>query len=136
MELVQIDPIGLEPAQRILARAEDVIARIAALVGSVAHRVVHLGRQDDLIAAAVFLERATDDPFALAGVVDVRRVDEIDARLERAVNDADRVFGAGRSPEIHSPQAQRRDLDAGASQHTVFHSKFHLQEFRNSVYHK
>jgi hypothetical protein len=67
--------------------------------------------------------RLADDLLGLAGGVDVGAVDEVDAGLESAVDDADRVVVVGVAPsaEHHRAEAELRDLDAGASERAVVH---------------
>jgi len=44
VRLIEIDLIGLQPAQACLARATDVVGREMAIIGSDVHRLVQLGR--------------------------------------------------------------------------------------------
>jgi hypothetical protein len=57
------------------------------VVGIVAYRAAELGREDDAVSAP--FERFAHHYFRLA--VHVRRVDKIDPRVQRPVDDADRV---------------------------------------------
>ena len=65
-----------------------------------------------------------DDLLGLAEGVDVGGVDEIDPRIERAVDDADRlvVIGGSPRPEHHGAQAQRADLDTGTTKSAIVHA--------------
>src|SRR5439155_12226178 len=93
----------------------------APIVRPRAHLAVDFGRQDDLVAAAVLAERPPHDALALAVVIDVGGVDEIDAAVERGVDDAQRlVFGRGVA-EVHGAQTERRDLHPGAAKAAVVH---------------
>ena len=83
MQLVEVDPVGAEPPQRVLDLVDDPAARGAAAVGVVAHRHPELRRQHDVVAAAAG-ECLADDLLRLAGGVDVGGVDEVDAGVERA----------------------------------------------------
>ncbi len=67
------------------------------LVGVVAHRAVHLGREDDLVAPAV-REGLADDLLRLAPGVDIGGVDEVDPGVEGAVDDRDAVVVVGVAP--------------------------------------
>src|SRR5204862_7900278 len=89
--------------------------------GVLAHRAPELRREDDVVAAA--RERLADDLLRLAGRVDVGGVDEVDAGVERRVDDADGVVVVLVAPgaEHHRAEAELRDLDAGASQGAVLH---------------
>ena len=64
VDLVEVDVVGLQAAQRVLDRAHDPAPRVAPLVGVVAHRAADLGGEHDVVAAA--LERLADDLLGLA----------------------------------------------------------------------
>jgi hypothetical protein len=83
---------------------------------------VHLGREDDVVAAP--LERLPDDLLGLAGRVPVRGVDEVDPRVQRLTDDADRVVvvGVAAGPEHHRAERVGADLDAGPAEGAVLHA--------------
>src|SRR3954471_18885248 len=87
VDLVEVDVVGAEPPQRVLDRVDDPASGAAALVGVLAHRHEELRREHDVVTAA--LEGLPDDLLGLAGRVDVGGVDEVDALVEGAVDDAD-----------------------------------------------
>ena len=122
VDLVEVDPVGAQSPQRVLDRADDPAARVALLVGVLAHRVVELGGEDDVVAAAAG-ERLADDLLGLAVPVDVGGVDEVDAGVERRVDDPDRVVVVGVAPgaEHHRAEAELADRDACVPELTVFH---------------
>jgi hypothetical protein len=124
VDLVEVDPIGLEPAERILDLANDPAARVAELIGIVPHRPVHLGREHDVVAPAAG-ECLADDLLRLPACVDVGRVDEVDARIERPVDDADALVVVRISPaaEHHRAEAERADLDPGACELSIVHAR-------------
>ena len=105
VDLVQVDPVGAEPAQAVLDFAHDPAARVAELVRVVAHRAVHLGREHDVVAPAAG-SALPDDLLGLAARVDVGGVDEVDARVERAVDDPDAlvVVRLPQAPNIIAPR--------------------------------
>jgi hypothetical protein len=121
MDLVKVDPVGAEPAQTRVALPDEPAAGVAALVHVVAHHPVRLRRQHDSITAA--LERFAHDLLRLAARVDVGRVDEVDPRVERAVDDPDRFLVIGIAPgaEHHRAEAERADLHSGGPQRAVVH---------------
>jgi hypothetical protein len=60
---------------------------------------------------AVLLERVADDFLAPALAVHVRRVEEVDARVDRAVDDGVRFGGLGLAAEHHAAERDRADPD-------------------------
>ncbi len=122
VDLVQVDVVGLQAAQRVLDLGHDPAPGVASLVGIVAHRRRTLGREDDVVAAP--LERLADDLFGLAAGVHVGGVDEVDPRVQRLVDDADRVVmvGVADGPEHHRAERVGTDLDAGPAEGAVLHA--------------
>ena len=112
--LVEVDPVGLQPAQRVLDRAADVLAaprRRLAVLGAVAE----LRRQDDLVAAAG--QRAPDDLLAAAtAAVDLRRVEEGHARVERSVDHGPRGGLVDPAAEVVAAEADDRHLETRAAE--------------------
>jgi hypothetical protein len=133
MDLVEVDPVGLEPPQGVLDLADDPAPRVAELVGVVAHRAVHLGREHDVVAAPG--ERLADDLLRLAARVDVGGVDEVDPGVEGAVDDLDAlvVVRVAPAPEHHRAEAQRGHLDAGAGERAAVHRPEPTRAWRASV---
>src|SRR5664280_1176451 len=122
MDLVEIDVIGAQPAQALLARRQDPPARVPLSIGIMPHGTVHLGGQNDLFPLGL-CQGLSDDLLGLTRGVDVGGVDEVDAGIEGPVNDADRLvmIGGSPGPEHHGPQAQRADFDTGTTKSTEFH---------------
>ena len=122
VDLVQVDPVGLQPAQRVLDLADDPPPGVATLVGVVSHRHVDLAGEHDAFALTCG-ERLANDLLGFAGGVDVGGVDEVDPGIERAVDDADALVVILGAPlaEHHRAEAQLADRDARASQDSVLH---------------
>ena len=51
VDLVEVDPVGLQPAQAVVDLADDPAPRVALHVGVVAHASVELGGENDGVAA-------------------------------------------------------------------------------------
>ncbi len=90
-------------------------ARDAGFVRPLAHLVVHLGRQDHLVAALAALgEPAPDDllgdAFTEFPAVDVGGVEEIDPQLEGFVHDLVAVLFGRERAEVHRAQAECADF--------------------------
>ena len=131
VDLVEVDPVGAQPPQRVLDRPHDPAARVAPLVGVLTHRVVELRGEDHVVAPAAG-ERLADDLLGLALAIDVGRVDEVDPGVERRVDDPDRLVVVGVAPraEHHRAKTELADRHAGATQLTMLHS---LPPFRRRV---
>jgi plasmid stabilization system protein ParE len=80
-----------------------------------------LGGEHHVVAAS--LERLADDLLRFAVAVRVRRVDEVDAEIQRLVDHADAfvVIGIGDLPKHHRAQTVRADPDAGPAERAVLH---------------
>ena len=122
VDLVEVDPVGAEPPEGVLDRAHDPAAGVAPLVGVLAHRVVELGGQHDVVAPAAG-QRLGDDLLGLALPVDVRGVDEVDPGVQCRMDDAHRLGVIGIAPraEHHRPEAELADRHAGATEWAVLH---------------
>jgi hypothetical protein len=107
VDLVEVDPIGGQPPQRVLDLGDDPASRDASAIGVLAHRAIDLRGQHDVVAAGGRgPNRLAEDLLGLAGRVDVSGVDEVDARVERAVDDADRVGVVGVAPRAEHHRAE------------------------------
>jgi len=107
VHLVQVDPVRPQAPQAVLDGEHDPAARAATLVGVGPHRSRELRREDDAVAPCG--DRPADDRLGLAvGRVGVRRLDEVDARIERGVDDPRtvRVIGIRPGTEVHPTETQ------------------------------
>ena len=112
--LVEVDPVGLQAAERRLDRLADVRAGAARRL-AVAEVVAELRREHDLVAAAA--ERAADDLLAAAAVaVDVGRVEEGDAGVERRVDHRARGGLVDPAAEVVAAEPDDGHLEVGAAQ--------------------
>ncbi len=115
VHLVEVEVIGLQPAQRAFARLADVERREPLLVRPVPHVAEYLGGEHDFFAPAASLgEPAPDnllgDALADLPTVDVGGVEEVDPELKRAVHDPECVRLACMRAEIHRSKAEAADL--------------------------
>src|SRR5215203_613696 len=122
LDLVEVDDVRAEPAQAVLDLLLEGLARQSALVGAWPYGRPDLGGQHGLLAAAA--QRLTHDHLRLPLGVAVGRVDEVDPRFHRPVDDADRLVVVRVAPlaEHHRAQAEGRDLEAGRAEITVVHA--------------
>ena len=107
--LVQLDVVGLQALQRRVERGADVLARAAPL-RAVAHRLAELRGEHDLVAAS--LQHPAEQRLAAALVaVDVRGVEERDARVERGIDDGARRILVDPAAEVVRPEADDGDVE-------------------------
>ncbi len=77
-------------------------------------REERLRSEHDVRALAVG-QRLADKTLTGAGGVRVGRIDEVDAGVERVLNDGDGVLLVRAAPEHHRAEAELTDLDARAT---------------------
>ena len=92
------------------------------VVRIVGHGAVELGREDDPVALAVALQRRAGDLFAPPSPVDVGRVEEVDARVDGAVDDGVGLFSRRSRAKEHGPEAQVAHLHAGSSEQSLLYA--------------
>ena len=120
MDLIQVDIVRLQAPQAGLDLLEDRRAGEPLSVRPLSHPAPDLGRQDHSVAPAV--QGLADDLLAAAAAVDVRGVQKVDPRVERAVDHTQGEGLVGLIAEGHAAQAQLRDFDAGAAHAAVVHT--------------
>ncbi len=87
MDLVEVYVVDPQPTQRIVDGLHDVLTRQATTVWPLANRKVDLGGQHHFIPAGKVTQSPTGDFFADAKRVHIGRVKEVDAQLQRALDD-------------------------------------------------
>ena len=109
MHLIDIDAVGPQPAQRVLDLPQDPRAAGVASDLAVLPFQADLGGDDHVLAQAALGKRLADDLLGAAEAVDRRRVDEIDAVVERGADGGDRfrLVGAAPHPTADRPGAER-----------------------------
>ncbi len=122
MDLVEVDPVGLQALQAGFALLDDVTPRIAGCIGIVVvHFSVYFGCQDNAVAFAIALEGIAGYGFAFAAAVYVGGIDKVDAGSDGVVDDFVGDFGLGASTKVHASQTEGTYFDAGAAECAVFH---------------
>ncbi|MDT4867197.1 hypothetical protein FQZ97_1020930 [compost metagenome] len=134
VDLVEVDVVQLQAPEARLHAVHDVVARGAGRVHALAAGFAqHLGRDHHAVARHLqVLQRLTGDGFGEAVGVHVGGVDEVDAGIERAADEAfglallqlaDMVPDAGRAAEGHRAEAEFGNQEAGAAEFAVLHRK-------------
>ncbi len=126
VELVEVDEVGLQPAQRGVDRVHDVPPAVAHLPRSAAHRREALGGDDVVVALA--LQPLPDDLLGASrgGEVAAERiriggVEERDALVGRCVEDGEAAGLVDLEAERHRAEADAGDVEAGAAETYVLH---------------
>ncbi|MGY4318905.1 hypothetical protein ACVWW1_008232 [Bradyrhizobium sp. JR3.5] len=126
MGLVEIDVVGLQPPQRVLDGARDVVRLQADIAASHVH--ADLGGEDDAVAVAAHLHPLADDRLGLAAVmarhparIDVGRIEERQSMLQHGVEQAKRRRLVHRPAEHIAAEAEGRDGEAGTAERAMLH---------------
>ena len=124
---VEVDVVGLQPAQRILDLLGDPGLREP--LAAVRHLDADLGADHHPLAAAALLQPLADDGLALAprvaGVparIHIRRVDEIEACAGEGVEQPERGRFIGGPAEHVAAKGERRDRQARLAELPLFHA--------------
>src|SRR5713101_8853642 len=126
MDLVEVDEIGAEPAERALDGVQDVLARGAAVPWLGAHGAGALGRDHEVVAPALEPppENLLRAPHGLVGAaqrIDVGRVEKGDPARRCAIENGDRGGLVALQPERHRAETETRHLQSGAAEADVAH---------------
>jgi hypothetical protein len=116
VDLVEVDVVGAQPPQRMVDLGHDRLAGQPLPVRAGTHRVAQLGRDDDVVAVGEVLERAAEDLLAGPVRVHVRGVEEVDARLERVLDQGPGLLlaeGPDGVAAVGLAVAHRADRDGG-----------------------
>src|SRR6266480_4553265 len=121
--VIEIDRVNAEALQARLAGAHHVLGPAVDILLSLRSlHLAELGGDDDAVAPAA--QRSSEQLLVVPPAVHVGRVEEVDAFVERVVNDANRLFVI-RDPvdarHRHEPEADGGDFERAASNLALFH---------------
>ncbi len=126
VQLVEVDPIDAQVAQRALAGIAQVLrARVARPLPRA--RALQPALRRDQQPLRVGVQRLGDELLADVRPVAVGRVDEVHAELDRAPDDRQRRVAIGRrapgagADDPHRPEAEPPDLDVAAERERLRH---------------
>src|SRR5208283_811093 len=120
VNLIQIDIVSAQPFKARLGRRDDVAARRAAQVRTVAHRHAKFGRDDDL--ATAISERLAEQLFGAAPIaVYVGGVEQRDAVVERLMHHGARLLRVASHAKVVASQSDRRNLESRVAKLAIFH---------------
>src|SRR6202035_5161722 len=136
MDLVQVNIVGLQPAETGVHSVHNVSARSPDVIPPRADAAIDLCRDYDILPRDVkVFQRSPQHFFALTLRVIVRRIEEVDAAVNRGldqfigpglVNSADSLEEASAVPEGHSPEAESRNQETRIAERCVFHDALRL----------
>ena len=130
MNLVKVNVIRLQAAQRVPAGADHAFARQALAARAVRHPPADLCGNDEFLAVATRLHPPADDLLrpSRAGHavrtprrVDVRRVDEIATRRDKRVHDRERRLLVRGPAKLHGAKAKLGDIQFTAAKFPKVH---------------
>ena len=120
VQLIEIDPIGLQAAQARLDRHHDVAAGCTLARALVIHRRPELGGEDDVLPPGP--ENLAKQRFrSAAPAVAVGRVEQRDAEVERLVDDGAGLFEIAADAEIVASEPDRRNQKPGRPERAIVH---------------
>jgi hypothetical protein len=134
MDLVQVDMVGLQTAEAGLHSVHDVTARSPDVIPPGADAAIDLGRDYDILPRDVeVFQRLPQNSFALTFRVIVRRIKEVDAAVNRRLdefigpglaNGADALEEPSAVPECHGSEAELRNQETCIAERCVLHDVF------------
>ena len=128
MDLVDVDHVGLKPFERRLDFLEDATRAGVAQRLTSAPVQADLGREDRAIPQATFCQRLADNFFRSAEAIDRRRIDQVDAVVERRANRVYRLalIGSAPHPSANRPgsKTDSRYLDLRLANFAELHGLF------------
>jgi hypothetical protein len=83
VNLVEVDPVGVEPAQGVLDLTDDPAPGAALLIGVLTHRAMELGGQDNIVPASparAFARISSDSPCEYTSAVSMKLIPASSAR--------------------------------------------------------
>ena len=123
MLVIEIDHLDAEALQARLACAHHVLrAAIDVLLAIGGLHLAELRRHHHALAPAA--QRFTEQLLVVPPAIHIGGVEEVDALVERIVDDADRLFVVRVAIDAghrHQAETNRRNLDAAIAERAHFH---------------
>ena len=125
VQLIEVEMIGLEPAQASLDLRHDVVAAAPPVIRPLTHLVVDLRGQHNPVAPA--LDGLSDQLLRPSLGVDVGGVQHVNPGIERGMHQGDCRSGFDPPTELRRPQPQGRDPHTRAAQLAILHRSIPLR---------
>src|SRR5262245_65144768 len=119
MHVIDVDVIDAEPPQACVTGFEQVVARRADVIRAIAESKGRLGRNQELVALALY--GLAQNFLGKSIRVDVRCIEDVDARVQAETDEAPGLLYSGGSPclekfispsESPSSETQRGDFES------------------------
>src|SRR5258705_2272808 len=134
VDLVQIDMVGLQTAKTGLHTVHNVASRSPEFIPARADAAIVLRRDHNILPCDVkVFQRLPENLFALTLRVIVRRIKEVDAAVNRSLdqfigpglaNGADGLEETSAVPECHGSEAELRNQETCIAERCVLHGVF------------
>ncbi|MNY30258.1 hypothetical protein D3C86_1643550 [compost metagenome] len=125
VQVQDVHEVRTHARQALLHAAHQPLARVMRLVRPLADRVADLAGQHPVMALP--LQQLAHHFFRAAFVVDIGRINKIDAMVARRRNDTRGLIIRRLLAKHHGAQAQGRNAKIAVSQSTVFHGTVPFQ---------
>ncbi len=119
VQLVQIDVVRPESAQAVFKRLHQIHARTSSPVRPIVHLGPELRGQHHSVTLA--LQYRAHNLLALAVPVDIGGIEEIDAVVQRRIEDPGGLGLIQPQRKIHASKRQTRHFDAGVTEPDIAH---------------
>jgi hypothetical protein len=110
MHVVKVDEIGLKATQTVFYLPANVASRPASEVGGAGHFAANFGGQDEIVPAT--FEDLTQDLLRAPVAVNIGGINEVDAEIERRVDDRPSLVERVASAKVVRTQAGHRYAQA------------------------
>ena len=126
VHLVQIDMVGLQPPQAVLAGLPDMECREPSLIRPVPHPAIDLRRQNHFFAAPAALreppaENLLGDALADLPTIDIGGIEKVDLMLQSPIHYSEAVSLGCLGPEIHTSEAHATHAKPRSTEVDVLH---------------
>ena len=129
VDLIEVDVVRVETQQTGFDSMENMKAGETYLIGARPHASEHFGRNHDVFALVA--EGLAEHRLRLARGIDIRRIEEVDARVEGVIDQrinvvlgqsADHLKDAAFAAKGHGAETEAGNEDSGVAELLIFHS--------------
>src|SRR5262249_9522930 len=128
MHVVDVDVVNAETPQAGVTCPDQVEPGRTEVIRAIAESKGRLGRNQEVVALALY--GLAENFLGKSVRVDVRRIEDVDSRVQAEADEALGLLDSGRSPgfkkfrassESPRPEAECGHFESGASKQSIFH---------------